>query len=279
MSVIIPDLKPPYANNAWQQHCTLTLQKCLERGAVAASEWAQARSVLFAQAEKVIAHKQERRIIIADVDLSGRDLRGFNFQWTYFIRTNLSKANLRKTNFIQCIINECDLRNANAKHTNFDRAVIKNCDLQGLKYNWRTNLALIGQLNNRNLSSVLEDRILQQQAARNGTNAPLFMRLLFVITGHGYAVWRLALACAVVMGFFALLYWSISAANFIPQTANGERHGFITFILFSIERFVNANPWISGINAGHFWTTLESVLGVIAVSILTAMITRKILRP
>jgi hypothetical protein len=268
----------PVCVKTWQEHCTAVVIACMTLAPdQRAPEWAAARRKLISQANDYFDDVAYKRIVIADLFKPGADLSGFNFSQSYLIRGDLSGANLERTKFVQSIIRNVNCRDANVRDANFNLAFIANSDFGGVRDNRNTNWSLGGH-SACTFDYEIEDRIRHAHAVRGAKRAPFLIRVINAIADHGYGIGRFSLSCLAIVVLFSALYWWLGPKQFAMAT-NADTLPLWTAFLFSVERFLNASPWISGVSpASHLLTTLESLLGVVALSLLIAMVTRKILR-
>jgi uncharacterized protein YjbI with pentapeptide repeats len=92
---------------------------------------------------------------LTDANLSGANLRGFDFIQTFFSGANLSKSELSHANFSQADLHGTDLSGANLSSANFTEAILEGADLSGANLN-SANLSK-ARLNGANLSEARLD--------------------------------------------------------------------------------------------------------------------------
>lgn len=120
-----------YKENAWQNICTQELTRCLKlKGSQRRKAWEISRNFLtrVKHIDGKNGPKEVNKIIIADINLSNKDLSKFNFTNCYIVRADLSYAKLYNANFYQSIIrfssiDKADLRAANLINTDLSKGV------------------------------------------------------------------------------------------------------------------------------------------------------------
>ncbi|MGA7975302.1 MAG: pentapeptide repeat-containing protein [Pseudolabrys sp.] len=274
-----PDLKK---ETDWQEFCTRTLMDTLglpEHQRTLA--WTEARTELLRLAEKCIARREYRRIVIADADLSNRELRGYNFNYCYIIRTIFKGADIRDATFQYSILRHGSLRDANSIGAVFSFADLQGTVVENLRYDSNSKFGFSIFRPSGPVSPQLEDRVGHDRAAVSSGNAPFLNKLLNVLTGYGFRIRPLLLGSSLVVFIFAILY-RLSAPSSFAVGAGATQPKSLTFwnfLLFSAERFLNASPWIYGVsNWSHFLAVAETAFGVFCIGLLVAMLVRLVMR-
>ena len=118
-----------YARNAWQRICTGELIRCAEmRGSQRRRRRAWNLARLFLSQGLCVptphGHQTTSRIIIADANLSGLNLSGFNLRRCYFVRSDLTAVKLVRSNLYQAIFRETNLTRSDLSGANLSKCSI-----------------------------------------------------------------------------------------------------------------------------------------------------------
>jgi hypothetical protein len=213
---------------------------------------------------------QNKRAALADLDLSGRDLRGYDFSRCWIGRVSFASANVSGCDFSQSIFRECDFTRANIRGANFYAADLRHerNRLVHTRFDNDTNMEVNpGQLApqmDQALIDMAEGAWRRTKWFRRRASSPVYRALLF-LTDHGFGVWRiLAAALATVIVFAGIYSWlAPSSAGFAAVLVSA--HYFL-----GLANAFNANqPVLAGIGV------FEAFLGIVFLAILISVFTSK----
>jgi len=194
-------------SNEWQEYCTAELRRCIAMGAEqGGATWAMMRWKLFEEAQR--KQGKDGRIIIADLEAEGENLRKFSFFSCYVTRCNFSNSNLSGSDFELSIIRECNFSGANLERSTFQDADVagKNQFLK-VKTNGNINFSIV----KTDLPQLMDGRL--SQMARRGweirddrLHEGRMMRFLRNALGYGFRVSNVVYASVLVVVAFALAW-------------------------------------------------------------------------
>ena len=258
------------ASQIWQKRCTKTLTDCVALGAAAGeTAWERHRRELV----------QEDRIIIANCDLRGRDLAGFNFSFCYFIDVDLTGASLRRATFDRAIVRKCFFVRADLRGADFSRASIGRDTIGWDAIIDRTSrLAFTGASDDLGgfgplFRSRAEDD--QRVDAIERSNRHPVAKIWYRFIDYGRSIWRLGIAFLLVTVVFGVIYWLVDLYR--PDLYDRGHWAFPDFIIMSTQRFLNGPPFFGG--QGRLLQSLfalEGVLGYASLGLLAAVLVRKL---
>jgi uncharacterized protein YjbI with pentapeptide repeats len=194
------------SDNAWQIHCTRVLLNVLDKSTLSqhqrVREWSQEKVVLA----------QKQRVIIADVDLSGRNLAEFDFSFVYFARVKFIQASLVRAKFNRAIFLDCSMRGADLFGTSLWLADTKRMDMAEVKNYARANLNTNTEISELNFARPLlirraEDHRYKRDILESGIGG-IFGRWL-VWTDFGAKLLPTLLICLAANLIFGLIYYVI----------------------------------------------------------------------
>jgi uncharacterized protein YjbI with pentapeptide repeats len=264
--------------NEWQRECTAAFRECVERDPWGPTAWAQKVPELTAKANATIEDPQRRRIIIADCDLRGRDLRSFSFKFIYFARVDFTGADLSKAVFDRSILSGCRMVRSDLRGAKFLRTKIDS-DTIGWDAIWdrTTELKFMG-----GTESLVgfepsfrfkadEDSRIADYLARKTNSA---FRFILEWLDFGRSVRRLLGAVGIVAVVCGAFYWVLEKLQWV--VFEGEGHTIADFILMSGQRLINANPTFGTASFfGQCLFFMEAAIGYGALALLSAVILRK----
>lgn len=260
-------LTPNSIAGSWQEKCTIELIRCASLGHQA---WADSKKALQFQ----------DRVILADADFGGADLRKFDFSRCYIARVNFRNANLQKTSFYQSIVKQTYLTKSDIRGANFKDAEVSTTNFYKVIWDKTTNLDWASQLSEHNQlrpafrQAVEEHRYLSDM---NGTGIHFGLKIWNAATKYGTSATRLLLisfAINIVLGF---VYYGISKIDKnLFQPAN--EYSLLQFIVSAFQRFLNSSTTIdAGHTAVSFLLMFNSLLGFIVLGIFAALISKRLI--
>lgn len=258
--------------NEWQERCTAELRRCIAMGAEkGGATWAMRRWKLFEEAQQ--KQGKSGRIIIADLDAEGENLRKFSFFSCYVIRCNFLNANLSGSDFELSIIRECNFSGANLERSTFQDADVagKNQFLK-VKTNGNINFSVI----KADLPRLMDGRLVQM--ARRGweirddrLHEGQVMRLLRKTLGYGLRVRNVVYASVLVIVAFTLA-WMFSplseGEHFIERLGQS--------LLCSIRYFLGITEVFE--KSSGFWAYVglfETSVGLFLLAMLVAAFSKR----
>lgn len=266
--------------HAWQRKCTRELKKCVASGERGASDWLEKTKELRAEAEMTIRPREQARVVIADCDLRGRDLRSYSFQYAYLARVDFTGADLRRSDFDRAIISDCKLVRTDLRGAKFDRTKIDQLTIGWhVVFDRSTTLAFTGGTDalvgfDPGFRFSAEEGMRIAEFRRSNRN--LLLGLAFGALDYGRSVWRLLAFYAAISTAFAALYWGTYRAGGLSFDAGCW--SFLDFNIMSAQRFLNANPMFGSVaDAAQALFLAESALGYGALAVFSAVLLRKLI--
>ena len=279
---MVEGLSIPLAPGEWQKYCTKLLMETLALPEhQRAQAWLEARQHLSTLADECISDTKQRRLIIADALLRNQRLEDFDFSYCYITRTDLRGADLRNTKFRFAIIRQGTFNDANARGANFSHSDLEGTSIETMQYNENTKLNFARFRPAGSVSLQLQDRVRRDRIAAAGRNAPVPVKLLNWLTAYGFGIVRLLIVSVFLIVCFAVAYWMIGASAFYAGTGDSGQSplNFWSYLLLSLERFLNASPWIFGVSPlAHLLTAAETLIGFVMLAILIAIVVRHAVR-
>jgi hypothetical protein len=250
-------------HGSWQEVCQDGLRVALDIGGTAGQEhWDDLR-------QKWLTQKKDR-VIVADLDLSGADLRGYDFSRCWIGRCCFVDANLSYTNFSQSIFRDCDLTGANIGGASFYAADLRhpNNRLIRAHFDGATNMEVNrGQLApeiDRALSDMAEAAWRRTDWRRQRSNSLIYRGLSF-LTDYGLGVGRVAVAASIIVLLFALGFYIADS----EITAVGSFLVSTRYFLSLEDHYAATSELLS--LAGN----AEAMLGLIFLAVIIAVFTSK----
>jgi hypothetical protein len=247
----------------WQQECQDGLRVALDMGGTAGQQhWADLR-------QKWLTLKKER-VIVADLDLSGADLRGYDLSRCWIGRCSFVNSNLSCANCSQSIFRDCDLTAADVSGTNFYAADFAhpNNRMIHTRFDDSTNM----EINPGQLAPEIDQALVDMaQGAWRRTawtrkrSKSVIYQLLSFITDYGFGFGRVAVAAALIVMGFAVLFYGAD-----------PRVSAIDSLLISTRYFIALEDHYSATNAALSFTGIvEAVFGLGFLAIVIAIFTSK----
>lgn len=249
-------------HGSFQEFCSLELERCVlmesKSGGSGRSEWELAKSRLL---------KLGPRIVIADIDLSRRNLKGFDFSRCYFSRVIFRLSDLSGAIFRQAICRE----------TNFTQAFLTQADLslidlRGCELNFATPVSEM-----RGVRPWLAEKIeiAQYRFDHTGDTPNRILKKWYEITRFGTSARWLAAASSTITIVFGCIFYSIQ--NFLHAKIFTDRMDLLTAIEYSALTFLNASPNLETTNGLIILAVItEVVLGLLILAIFFVSLTRRL---
>jgi hypothetical protein len=265
--------------NEWQKKCTQELQTCVAMGSRGAAAWSACSSALQAEAKQIISKRDEQRVVIADCDLRGIDLKSYVFQYTYLARVDFTGADLSGANFDRAILSDCKLVRADLRGAQFIRTKIDDRTIGwDVRFDRTTRFAftsgadsLVGFDPDFRSSAEEASRIANYHRASSAK----ILLWLYGLIDHGRSVWRLSLLCAGIIALFAAGYALGEWRGWL--TFDAGKHSYWAFVVMSAQQFINGNPMFSSSSLVAQTAFLaEALLGWAALALFAATILRKL---
>jgi hypothetical protein len=248
---------------SWQLECQDGLRVALDMGGAAGQEhWGCLR-------QKWITQKKDR-VTLADLDLSGQDLREYDLSRCWIGRCSFINSNLSGANFSQSILRDCDLTGANIRAANFYAADLASPNNRVIhtQFDDATNMEVNrGQLApemDRALVDMAEGawRRTAWQRRRSGS---VVYKLLSLITDYGFGFGRIAGAAVLTLIAFAVLFYMSD----LRATAGDS-------MLISARYFIGLEDHYSATNALLSLVGVsEAILGLGFLAVVIAVFTSK----
>jgi hypothetical protein len=268
--------------NAWQHVCTKVLLEVLKLPEHQRKlAWQEGRAKLALLSKRYVKEPSQRRIIVADANLTNAKIAELDFSHCYLARPNFRGADLQNCDFSFAIFRGGSLIDANAGKANFESADLEGTRVERLQYNNDTKLNFSRFRPAGAVSTQLDDRVAQQSRVASGKNEPFVRQALNWLTNYGFGIGRILLLSGVVVLLFAAIYYLLDRSHFAvgagPVTVSALN--FWDFLLLSIELFLIGSPWVFGVSTlSHSLTVAENLIGLLALGILVAMVIRQVLR-
>jgi hypothetical protein len=247
----------------WQLECQDGLRVALDMGGTLGQEHWQALR------QKWITQKKER-VILADLDLSGEDLRDYNLSRCWIGRCSFINSNLSGANFSQSILRDCDLTGANISGTSFYAADLAspNNRLIHTRFDDTTNM----EVNRSQLAPEMDRALVDMAEAawrrtdwRRRRSKSLIYKLLSFITDYGFGLGRVGLSAVFTVVAFATIFYMADL-----QTSAGGA------LLISARYFIGLEDYYSSSNALLSLIGIgEAVLGLGFLAVVIAIFTSK----
>ena len=245
--------------NEWQKECTERLKEFIRSGPDGPAKWQKFKSINW-----------QKRIIIADADLTIRRISGYDFSYCYFVRVNFDNSNLSNCDFSYSIFRECTANGSNVEGSNFRSADMKGngLALQTHKFDDSTKF-LVEKANLPDfLHQGLRSMSAQACAARDWrykrTQSPLVKFCLY-LTGNGYSLKMMPGIAIVIISIFSIIFTLIQDCKIQlnQRLITGFRH--------SLGYFLNINSFDPD-SITFFVGSIESLFGIIYFSVFTAIL-------
>ena len=261
--------------NAWQIHCTSILMGILDR-----SGYSQQDRVQEWTTEKMLL-AQKQRVIVADADLTQRNLTDFDFSYVYFARVKFVRANLTRAKFRRATFLDCSMRGADLDRASLWLADTKTMDLAEVRNYSRADLNTNTPITRQNYARPLlvrlaEDHRYKQDIPISGIGG-WFGRFL-AWTDFGARLLPTVYIVGGVNVAFGTLYWLIEKAWNGTFVFAGNAKGsfdYVTMLLMAFQRFTNAPALIesSNVAVGYLFVA-NAIMGLLAVGVFIAQVTK-----
>lgn len=245
--------------SVWQKSCSDILRECVEvEGPDGREKWDTWKN----------DSGRKERIIIADLDFSGKNLNGYDFSRCWVGRIKLVKSDLSNTNFMQSIMRDCDLSGSDISSANFRSADLQTSVMRDLTYNNKTVMEVakgrIAEDIDQTLRDMAEAAWRRSEFKKNTSHSRLYRYTMEVI-GHGERLPRLLLVAFIVILLFSIVYC------FADDKAN-----LIQSFVYSVQYFVSlSSPYEDRNFILSAIGTAESVIGLLFLGILVSTLTSK----
>jgi hypothetical protein len=217
------------------------------------------------------------RIIIADLDLRGISLSGYNFRYCYFARVRLNDCDLRHVDFYNAIARDCHLNWVDLRGTIFNGADFKGSVVipsdwdKTTQPGWRAEPSNIADLGLPFREHVAIHRTIQHYKETKRTRLE---KVWDYATNYGTSMRRFLPACALVMFVYAIVFAILGKC--LPQAFN-RPIGSMNCFLLSVARFFNISYEVDSSNqVVQMIMFSETIVGLIATAVLLALILRRV---
>lgn len=251
----------------WQDKCAKALREALELGGSAGrAHWSAKRQRWLTN--------QKNRVILSDLELSGQDLREYDFSrcWiggTIFDDANLSGADLSQSIFRGCSLNRTNLSRASFWHADLsDHPDYGENSLVDTQFDASTDMEVNKNQIPSKIDRALDDlakRAWRRSDWRRQRSRSLVYRFLTFTTNYGFGIGRLFLTSTVVVLVFAGLFlWLQSSGTALDAVSNSIR-----YFLSLGDPYEAKQPLLAVVGM------LESLLGLVALAMFIAIFTSK----
>lgn len=249
-------------STTWQDTCAQTLRDAVALGGAAGRiYWDKARQ------DWVTARAQ--RPVLKGINLTGADLRGYDFSRAWFGECLFGRANLTGANLSQSIFRDCDFTGANLSSASFKNADLKHPGnrLLGTVFDDATDMSV-----NRGQLPIHIDVALRYRAEvawrsdawRLNRPRTIAYRFFSTITDFGFGFRRLLLASGLIVVVFAFIFWLLLHSEYNDTLQASARY------------FLNLSDDYNGQGTALEWLGLiESALGLVFFAILISVFTKK----
>jgi hypothetical protein len=278
-------LSQDYGMNAWQRLCSSELVRCVELQASQrrrARAWKEAKN--FLETPRTVpgggGPRQVERVVLADLDLSGCDVTGFDFRRCYIIRVNLIDAVARRADFRQAMFRSCDFRGLDLAGADLSNASIAESvsNFNAIRLDDWTRFASIRAEDLPKGTSVdLINRIHKDNARYNkyGVRRSQVSRLFLKWTNYG----RSAVAISGI-ALSVLLLGTVAHFGFLFDWAERDQvwPALASAVLLSAEAMLGIDA--SQPTSEPLWRTvfvLQTTASILVLALVVASITNKIM--
>lgn len=247
----------------WTIECNDALIVAMSLGGIAAKNlWDQNRQSWISN--------ERPRVELESLDLSQKDLRGFDFSRCRFNGCNLTQSNLEGADFSQSIFRNCDFSGSNIKNTTFYAADLKHSSnrMVGMTFNSNTNV----EVNRGQLAPEMDQALIDMAHAGwvrslwavQRFRSPIF-RFTNWITNYGAGLSRIAIFSLLVIFAFGIVFWQTR-----PELQ------FIEAQTVSIKYFFNISDHFQIYSDPLTWVGfIEIIFGLFALAVVISIFTRK----
>lgn len=259
--------------NEWQEHCTAELQKCIDLGPRGEALWAVRRWQLHEDAKT--DPRASGRIIIADLDASGRSLKRYSFFACYIIRTKFSRADLTGADFKFSIIRDSSFSGSDLTLSTFEEADIEgDNDFSNVTArNEALDFSVIYKHQpvkiDRFLIRAAEAARDIKEADRNEGN--VVVRSIRRAVRHGLSPMRMSIGVAIIVTLYAFV-WLLSPIKADAKIL--ERFG--SSVIVSLRYFLGLTDEFG--STFGWWAIVglsETAVGLMFLAVLVAAVMRR----
>ena len=247
----------------WQLECQDGLRAALEIGGAAGQEhWSALR-------QEWLSHKKPR-VTLADLDLSGQELRDYDLSRCWIGRCSFVNCNLSGASFSQSIFRDCDLTGADIRGANFYAADLADPNNRVIQTqfddatNMEVNPSQLASEMDRALVDMAEGAWRRSAWRRRRSKSPVYKALRF-LTDYGFGFGRIALTAFLIVVAFAVFFYTID-----PQVSAGNS------VLISARYFIGLEDRYSATNGLLSLVGIsEAILGLGFLAVVIAIFTSK----
>lgn len=269
-----------YGTNAWQQLCSHELLRCLELQVSQfekARRWRRSKRYLERPFQVLTGQgygANGERVVLADLDLSGCDLSGFDFRRAYLTRINFSGATAARADFRQSIVSECRLAGLRLRGADLSHANIR-ASATGLAEILYDKLTRMNGIDPTGLPPGLTDRINADNRRFNrfGEMRSGLERAVLVYTNYGRSAPAILGVAAAVWLFFTAfhLWFTLWEPGGWRGWANARQAALLSAeALMGLDASMPVDPW---------WRLVfitETGFGILVLALVVASMTNKI---
>lgn len=247
----------------WEQECGDALQSCLGIGGAAGqASWANLR-------QKWLTEKRNR-VTLHCIDLSGKDLRGYDLSRCWIGSCTFISSNLSGVNFSQSIFRDCDLTRANIRGASFHAADLAHPGNKLLQpqFDGATDMEVNrGQLAPQMDSALVDmaEGAWRRTAWRRRRSTSLPYKALSFLTDYGFGFGRIAVGAMFAIVTFGLVFYMADR-----QVSAGESLLISARYLIGLEDHYSATSlWLSLVGVA------ETTCGLVVLALVVAIFTSK----
>jgi hypothetical protein len=247
----------------WQQECVDGFRVALDMGGTAGQEhWHDLRQKWLSQ--------RKGRITLADLDLSGEDLRGYDLSRCWIGRCSLVVSNLGGADFSQSIFRDCDLTGANIRGTSFYAADLAHPNNRLIHTQFDDSTIM--EVNRGQLAPEMDRALVDMAEAawrrtmwRRSRSNSFAYKLLSWITDYGFGFSRVAIAAALTVIAFSIFFH----ATDVHASAGDSLLISARYFIGLEDHYSTTNIWLS--LAG----IMEAIFGLVVLAVVIAIFTSK----
>lgn len=238
---------------------------CAAAGPLGARAWFDAKKEL----------EQIQRVIIADAELTGLDLRNFSFLRCYIIRVNFNKSDLRGCNFRQSIVRNTDFTESDIGGANFRLADLgSTVTMLSVLHDSTTDFG-VGPGNFPEKIDIALHEMAQNAWRKDGIlrnrSTKGFYRAILYLTDYGENINRLTLAATSIVISYSVIYFLLGPVE------GHDSQRVATSILNSVRYFFALTDPYEGNILLSVLGISETMLGLVGMAILLSVITRRLI--
>jgi hypothetical protein len=226
------------------------------------------------------AFRQKSRVVLADLNLDGACLRGFDFSYCYIIRCSFKGCDLRDAVFRYCIIKQCSVTRSDISGANFADADTTSTNFYGVKWNEKTKLNWASEVHDGNSARPLFRQAVEEQRYIDDLRRAkhrLALKIWNFSTKYGTSITRLFVVSVGLNVLFSVVYAVI--AKFAPSSFKpAQPYAWSDTLILSLQRFLNSS---ASIDASDFWVSLllllNTSIGLAVLGIFVALLSKKLI--